>query len=787
MKSLNRKLWRDIWGMRSQALAIALVITSGVATFIMSLSTLDSLRTTQSTFYKDYCFAEVFVSLKRAPESLGLRIGETPGVDRVATRVVAAVNLDIEGFSDPVTGQLVSIPDEGEPLLNRLYLRRGRIAEPGRDDEVVVNEAFAEAHNFVPGDELGIIINGRRKTLTIVGIALSPEYIYQISPGAIFPDFERYGILWMRRTPLGAAYDMEGAFDNVALTMSTDANINDVINRLDRLLYSYGGLGAYGRKNQISHRYLSEEFRGLEQMATIFPVIFLGVAVFLLNIVVSRLIRTQREQIAILKAFGYSNLNIGVHYLKLTLLIVLIGVFSGVAAGAWLGKGLSEMYMEFYRFPFLHYALRPGVVIAATLTSTAAAVVATLYSVQKAALLPPAQAMRPEPPVSYRETLIERIGLKHVFSQPTRMIARHIERRPVKALFSVIGIAFSCAIMMMGSFFSDAVDHMVYVQFGLSQREDVSVIFMEPTSKSALYELESLRGVEYGEAFRSAPVKLGFQHRSYRSAIYGVETGGNLHRLLNSKLKPINLPPAGIVLTDHLAKILGVQPGDLLTVEILEGSRSVREVYVAALVSEYIGVSAYMELAALNRLMREGNAISGVHLATDARYKSEIYAALKEVPRVVGIMARRDAIKNFRETMVRQVLIFTFINTLLAATIAFGVVYNSARIALSEQSRELASLRILGFTCGEISYILLGELALFTLAAIPLGFLIGRGLCAYIISELQTDLFRIPLILEPGTYAFAAVVVLVSAFISGLIVRRRLYHLDLVAVLKTKE
>ena len=787
MKSLNRKLWRDLWGMRGQALAIAIVITSGVATFVMSLSTLDSLRTTRSTFYKDYRFSEVFVSLKRAPESLRPSISEIRGVDRVATRVVASVNLDIEDFADPVTGQLVSIPDEGEPLLNRLYLRRGRIAEPGRDNEVVVNEAFAEAHDFVPGDELGAIINGRRKTLTIVGIALSPEYIYQISPGAIFPDFERYGILWMRRTPLGAAYDMEGAFNNVVLTLSADANMNDVINRLDRLLDFYGGLGAYGRKDQISHRYLSEEFRQLGQMATIFPVIFLGVAAFLLNIVVSRLIRTQREQVAILKAFGYSNLDIGIHYLKLVLLVVLIGVSSGVAAGAWLGKGLSEMYMEFYRFPFLHYALRPGVVVAAALVSTAAAVTATLYSVRKAALLPPAQAMRPEPPVSYRETLIERIGLKRVFSQPTRMIARHIERRPIKALLSVIGIAFSCAIMMVGSFFSDAVDHMVYVQFGLSQREDVSVTFVEPTSKSALYELESLRGVEYGEAFRSVPVRLRFQHRSYRSAICGVETGGDLHRLLNAELRPIDLPPAGIVLTDHLAKILGVQPGDLLTMEVLEGSRPVREVHVAALVSQYIGVSAYMELAALNRLMREGNAISGVHLATDARYKSEIYAALKEMPRVAGTVARKDAITNFRETMAKQVLIFTFINTLLAASIAFGVVYNSARIALSERSRELASLRVLGFTCGEISYILLGELAVFTLAAVPLGFLIGRGLCAYIILELQTDLFRIPLILEPSTYAFAAVVVLVSASVSGLIVRRRLYYLDLVAVLKTRE
>ncbi len=787
MRPIDRKLWRDLWWMKSQAAAIAMVIVSGVATFVMSVSTLDSLRLTQATYYRDYRFADVFASLKRAPEGLAQRIREIPGVDQVETRVVASASLDIPGFADPARGQLTSIPAGGDGGLNRLYLRQGRMVDPGRDDEVIVSEPFADAHGFVPGDVFGAVINGRRRDLTIVGIALSPEHIYQISPGALFPDYKRYGVFWMGRTPLASAYDMEGAFNDVAMTLVPGAVTEEIIVRLDALLATYGGLGAYGRKDQVSHRYLSEEFRQLGTLATLFPVIFLGVAAFLLNIVLGRLIGIQREQVAVLKAFGYGNAAIGMHYAKLVLLIVVAGVAGGLAVGAWLGKGLSGIYMEFYRFPYLKYVLRPSVAVTAALVSAAAALLGTLQSVRRAALLPPAQAMRPEPPERYRETAVEKLGLKRFLSHPGRMIARNIGRRPVKSLLSVVGIALACAILMVGKFQEDALDFMVDVQFRLAQREDLTVTFTDPTSRGALYELRSLEGVQAGEPFRFVPVRLKFRHRRYRTSIQGIEPGGSLHRILDTSLRPVDIPRSGIVLTDHLGTILDARPGDLVTVEVLEGSRPVRKVPIAALTKQYVGVSAYMELAALNRLLREGDAISGAYLAADERLRPAIYDTLKGMPRVAGTVIREDAIRSFYETMGETLLIFTFINTLLAGTIAFGVVYNSARIALSERSRELASLRVLGYTRGEISYILLGEIFALTLAAIPIGFLFGRSLCRFIAENLTSDLYRVPLVLEPGTYAFSAAVVLASTCLSAITLRRKLGRLDLVAVLKARE
>ncbi|MFO7603114.1 MAG: ABC transporter permease, partial [Gammaproteobacteria bacterium] len=463
MKALDKKLWRELNGMRLQALAIAMVIVSGVGIFVMSLSTLHSLYETSERYYREHHFAHVFASLKRAPQSLARRIEAIPGVDKVETRVVAYVNLDVADYDDPVSGHLLSLPDNSHGLLNQIYIRKGRLFEPGRDNEILLSEEFARAHGLQPGDHISATINGRRKTLNITGVALSPEYIYQIAPGAMFPDYERYGVLWMARKPLASAYGMEGAFNNVSLTLSAGSNEQDVIDRLDHILKPYGGTGAIARRDQLSHRFLSEELKQQQTVATVFPIIFFGVAAFLLNVVISRLISLQREYIAVLKAFGYSNFAVGLHYTKLVLLITGLGIAVGIAVGVWMARGLSNIYMDFYSLPFMIYTLKPEVIIAAASISILVAFMGTFYALRRAAKLPPAQAMQPERPAIYHTTLVERLGLQRWFNQPTRMILRHIERRPLKSLLTTLGIAMACGVMIVSGFQEGAIDYMVKV------------------------------------------------------------------------------------------------------------------------------------------------------------------------------------------------------------------------------------------------------------------------------------------------------------------------------------
>ena len=787
MTALHRKLWRDLFHLRGQVVAISLVVACGVATVVTTRTAYDSLVLSQTAYYTAYRFADIFAHLKRAPDALTAAIARIPGVAAVLARVVFDVTLDVPGLEEPATGRLISIPERRTPLLNDLYIRHGRYIEPGRRDEVLVSEAFAQANRLQVGDTLGAILNGRWERLRIVGVALSPEYVYEIRGTEVFPDNKRFGVLWMSRQAMGPAFDMEGGFNDVALSLAPGAVAPEVITQLDRLLERYGGLGAYGRSEQISARFLADEIAQNRVSGTIMPAIFLGVAAFLLNIVLSRLVSTQRDQIAVLKAFGYPSWTVAVHYLQFALVAVLAGAVLGTGVGLWLGFLINKTYVHFYRFPILRYQVGPAVVLIAVGVSGAAALLGALSAVGRALSLPPAEAMRPELPARFRGGFLEGVGLQRWLSVPLRMILRNIARRPGRAVLSTLGIALAVAILVVGRYFIDAIRYIAEVQFQIVQRDDASITFDDPLSARARYAVGRLPGVMQSESFRVVPVRLRFEHRARRVPLMGLEPGAELHRLIDKQLHPIGVPPAGMLLTTKLADILGVTPGDTITVEVLEGARPVRNLTVAGTVDELVGMSAYMDIHGLNRFMREGATISGAFLSVDPLLASRLYSTVKRIPAVAAVTIRKAALLSFEETLGKSLGIFTAVLVAFACVIAVAMVYNAARIALSERGRELASLRVLGFTRGEVALMLLGEQTMLTLLAIPLGYVIGFRACALIASAYQWELFRLPLLVSTRTYAFALCVVLAAALFSGLIVRRRLDRLDLIEVLKTRE
>ena len=788
LAALDRKLFRDLWHVRGQALAIAAVIASGVALFVTELSTQASLALTRSEYYAQYRFAEVFARCKRAPASLRERIADLPGVDVVQTRVVSEVTLDVPGLVEPAVGKLVSIPRTRRPALNDVFLRSGRYLEPNERDAVLASEGFVLAHKLQPGDKVAAVINGRRRDLTIVGVALSPEFIYSIRDGDFLPDDKRFGVFWMGEDDVANAFDMQGAFNDVSLTLEQNANALEVLARLDKLLEPYGGIGAFERKHQVSHWYLENELTQLKNIGIAMPLVFLGVAAFLLNVVLTRLIATQREQIAALKAFGYSNLGVGWHYTKFVLVIVALGAGVGALAGADLGNRLTAIYTEFYRFPFLRFTLDPAVVLSAIGITAAASLLGALGAVRSAVKLPPAEAMRPPSPGRYRPMIFERMGLQGLFPQTTRMILRQIERRPFKTGFSILGVAMGVAVFIVGFFFIDTIEYVMDLQFSRMERQEVTVAFSQPRSSRALHELQSMPGVLHAEVFRAVPATLRFENKSRQLAIMGVPDKAELHRILDADLKPIALPVEGLAMSRKLAEVLGLREGQRVSVEIKEGARPTREIVVNALVDDFLGMSAYMRLDSLNALMREGPTVSGAYLSIDSAHRDELYGRLKRTPGVAAVTVKSAALKSFRDTLAQSILIVVFLNVAFASVIAFGVVYNTARVSLSERGRELASLRVLGLTRGEISYILLGELALVVLLAIPLGCVIGHVLASGLIKFLgEFELIRFPLVISARTYAWGALIVVLSAAVSALIVRRRLDHLDLVEVLKTRE
>lgn len=787
MSALDRKLLRDLWHIRGIALAIALVIGAGLATFVMSLGAVNSLDETRTAYYERYRFADVFAQVKRAPRRLMAHIADIPGVKRAEDRIVKGVILDLPDMDEPATATLVSIPERDEPTLNDVVLREGRYISPGRPDEILVSEAFAEAHGYRPGDRFAAIINGRKRSLQIVGIALSPEYVYTISPGSFMPDDRRYGVLWMSRDALAAAFDLEGAFNDVSLTLLRGASVAGVIERLDAILEPYGGTGAIARRDQISNWFLSGEIEQLKKVATILPSIFIAVSVFLLNMTVTRLISTEREQIGLLKAFGYSDLAVGWHYVKLVLLMTGLGVVLGFAFGIWLGRGITQLYTDLFHFPLLYYRPGPGVFAVGALLCAAGAILGTLNAVRRAVVIPPAQAMVPPAPPLYRRGLLARLGLHDSFDQPTLMLLRHVTRWPLRTGLTTAGIAAAVAVLLASLHWLDSMDHMIEVQFFELQHQDMTVALSETRSDRALRAIAHLPGVLAAEPYRAVAARFRHGTRTHLEGITGVPGDAVLAPVRDVDGRRIELPPDGVVLSKKLAEILDLRRGDRVTVEVLQDRRPVRDLRVADIVDTYLGTPAYMRRDALNRLMREGPSVSGAYLLLDPAREAAVFRALKATPMVAGTILRDAAVRTFRETMAETIDIIVAFYVAFAALLAGGVVYNSVRISLSERGRELATLRVLGFTRQEISYILLGELAIVTFLALPLGCLLGYGLAFFMTRLFETELYRIPFVIDADTFGYAVLVVATTAVLAGALVRRRLDRLDLIAVLKTRE
>jgi putative ABC transport system permease protein len=787
MRTLDIKLFRDLVRLWAQALAIAFVIAGGVATLILAVGSYRSLDDTRAAYYERYRFADVFAAARRAPRTLVDQIAEIPAVAGVDARIVKLALLDIPNYSEPATGQVISLPEIGEPTLNRLYMRAGRAPEPGRADEAVINEGFAKAHGFTPGSRFSAILNGRKRELMVVGIALSPEFIYAVGPGDIMPDDRRFGIIWMSERALASAYDLDDAFSFVAVKLLRGASERDVIMRLDAILDSYGGRAAYGRKDQTSHAWLDHELDMLSNMSRTLPPIFLLVSAFLVNLTLTRLVALEREQIGLLKALGYRNASIVTHYLKFVMVIAAIGIVIGAAVGTWLGMHVTNLFGDFFHFPFLVFTRSPDLYVVAAALSLIAAAIGALRALRDVVRLAPAVAMQPPAPPSFRRLLPADLTLDKFVSQPTLMMLRNIMRHPVRSSFTMLGMALATAILVVSLFTRDTMEELIDATFFLADRQDATVSFVEKRPQDVVMQIARLPGVLAAEPSREVPVRIRRGTVERRIVISGRSRNADLNRIIDADLRPVVLPDTGLALSGMLAQVLGVELGQSVEIDLLEGTPRTVSLPVAVLVEDYFGLRGMMDADALARLMREAPVVNSVNVSLDESMGELFYSAVKGMPVASGLALQRVSLANFREAIALLITTMAGIYTGLAAVIAFGVVYNSARISLSERARELASLRVLGFTQGEVLRILLLELALLTLLAQPPGWVMGYGLAWIMQSNLAGELMRVRLVVEQPTYVFASAIVIAAAVLSALVLRRRINKLDLVTVLKTRD
>jgi putative ABC transport system permease protein len=793
MRALNLKLWRDLLRLRGQVATIALVVGCGVAGFVGAFSTHASLEASRDRYYRDAAFADVFGAVRRAPLALRDRIAAIDGVAALRLETVYDTQLDLPGVMQPLTGRIVGLEPGRREAVNRLSLRSGRWPERGAAAEVLVNDRFATLRGLAPGSSIAALLNGRRETLRIVGTVASPEYVYATRGGG--PDDEWFGVLWLDAERVASAFAMEGAFNRVALRLAPGASEARVIDALDRLLEPYGSTGAVGRDRQLSALIVDNELRQQQVLGTVLPGIFLAVAAFILNVVLARQVATQRPQIAALKALGYRNTEIAGHYMLLAVAIAAAGVVLGLVGSHWLGRGMVWMYTEVFRFDALAYRMVPGVAVGATLAVAAAAALGALAAIRAVVRLSPAQAMLPPAPPVYRRTLLERLaaatarasGRVRRLAPAALMVLRNLERRPLRAVLTVCGIAAAVALQVTGLFWNDTIARIVDVQFRQVQQGDLLLDFHEPVDVGVQRELLRLPGVLEAEVWRSEPVRITAGGQLIDTALNGYAEAPRLMRVVDAERGAQPLPADGLVLSGLLARQLGVAVGDRIGVEFRLWHRRQVELTVVGVVHTLFGRQAYMALDAMNRAAGDGSGASDAALRLDPQQRKAFFAAVKATPRIAAVFDKAGALESFQKTTARNIGYFTAVLTLFAVAMAVGITYNAARVALSERAWELASLRVMGMTRAEVSVLLLAELALELLLALPLGAALGWGLANGLMQAMQSDEIDFPVVIAPATYGLAALTVVATGVLSALAVRQRIDRLDLVAVLKTRE
>lgn len=787
MQALDRKLLRDFARLWKQALAIAMVLACGVAILLMALGTYKSLSDTRETYYERNRFADVFSTVKRAPEYLAAELAAIDGVWAVETRTTGNAILDVPGSNVSVTGQILSLPTLGMPRLNVPIVNTGRLPDPDSTDEVMVNANFAMANELQIGDFFYANLNGQKRELTITGTAQSPEFIYTIGPGALMPDNATFGILWMPKPAVDAAFDMTGAFNDITLKLAPRAQEAKVIDAVDRVLDPYGSLGAHGRDLQISDAFIDSEIKQQRNMASILPPIFFGISAFLVSMVMGRIIALERSQIGLLKAVGYSDLEICLHYLMLAALIAVVGIGIGWVGGTWLARYMSTEYAQYFDFPFLIFSTSGWVYALSAIAALLATMVGATQAAIKAARLAPAIAMQPPAPPQFKRSLIDRAMAAMRLSQPTIMILRALIRWPLRSGLTLLGIALAVSTIVSPSFFQPSLNKITDSAFYESNRQDGILVLSHDMTEGVLETAADLPAVLQTEGQQFHAVILRSGNHEKRTSIQASRPATDLSRVMDNDGNQVAVPPGGVVLTERLAAHLKVGIGDTVDAKFLGGRQETHPLIVTNTIAQYFGIGAYMNLDYVNALLRQSPRISTINVSLDDTEVLDLHARLKDIPNLASIVMMTDTRRSFSETIEENIDIINSIYIIIALLITVGVTYNGARIQFSERSRELASLRILGFTRSEVSYILIGETMLLAVLAQPLGWWIGTLIAGNMFNSFSSDLYNLPLVIEPAVYAKASFFVLLASFASVMVVRRRLDKQNLVSVMKVRE
>ncbi len=792
MSALNRKLSRELRQNKALLAAITSIMALGVMAFIYMRSIYFNLSMTQQEYYAQCNMADFSIELKKVPLAELAPIEQLPGVVSIRPRIQFFITVDLPRSEGPLNGLVLSMPDDRTPIINEILLRRGSYFTPQRDNEVIVNDAFARKQGLHPGQSIHLLVNGRSQEFFIVGTAISSEFVYLVGPGSILPDPEHFGVFYIKQRYAEDIFDFAGAANQVLGRLSPQLRDqpDELLTRMETILDSYGVLSTTPRRDQASNRYLTNEIRGLGVFASIMPTIFLTVAAAVLNVLMSRIIEQQRTIIGTLKAIGYSDRQVFWHYLKFGGLIGVAGAVVGWLLGYYMGNLVTSLYQQFYEFPDLRNRIYPDVYLAGLAISLGCATLGTWHGARTALRLHPAQAMRPKPPATAHAILLERIRwFWRKLSFGWRMGLRNVFRNRLRTAVGLMAAALGAALMVTGFMMQEAMHFLVRFQYEQVNRSDIDLYFKDEQGFPAYTEALGLIGVDYAEPVLEVPCTFRHGHRHKKGAVVGLRRDARLTLPRLNDGSKVAIPVTGLLLTRKMASILAVEVGDTLRMQPIKGLRREVLVPVAEIIDSYVGLAVYAEFGYLNQLIGEESAVSSVQLQVDPRpeVRRALNRSLKEFASLQAVNARSDTVHNFRETLIKTQSIFINLLVLFAGVIFFGSVLNASMIGLAERQREVATLRVLGYGDWQIGALFLRESMLVTMTGTFVGLFLGYALGCYLGRVYDTELFRFPVVLTPGVLGWTLLLAVAFGLAAHAIVQRSIGHTNWLDAMKSAE
>ncbi|MEA4926621.1 MAG: FtsX-like permease family protein [Syntrophomonadaceae bacterium] len=791
MGILTRKLWRYIKHNMGQFLAVSTVVMAGVIVYIAMSSSYYVLSQSRDQFYRDNNFADQYFQVVKAPEGIVKQLQMIPGVKSITGRTQRDLSI-IKANGDRGTARVVSYSLPLEKELNRLTLVEGRYFADNRggSPEVVLDPKFLAANDLAWGDQVTVVVDGKEVFLTVVGSAISPEFIYAMKDSAdILPDPMLFGIFMLENRQAQEILNMPGQINQVLLEFTPGADQTQVVEEVKSILRPYGLLASYPRRDQMSHAILQGELDQLRSITIFLPAIFLGIAAAIQFVILRRLIRAQRTQIGIMKAIGYNSSQIMLHYSSYAVIVSLFGALAGTWLGHMLSGTIATTYAAYFNLPGLTGGHNLQAIISGLLLSMAVAVIAGVSASRGVLNIKPAEAMRPEPPRRSGQTILEKwVWLWQRLNPVWKMTLRNISRNRGRFGVTILGVAFAVALLVIALFTNDAVDYIMQRYFYGGQSYDLSIRFNSVLPEKELLNISRIDGVQKVEGFLELPVKLNYGSRSEDEVLIAYPPDLTMKKLESDQGEPIRIPTEGLLINQRTASKLGVEPGAVVEVETLMPTGPVHydNIEIAGEIRQLIGGGSYIDLQRANAVLQERNLVSGAMIKVEPAQLAAVENEIGKMLNVTSVISRQKELQNFEKNL--ESMIYSIgLMILFAIILGYAIVYNSAVMNYAERQREIACLRVIGYTTGEAASLLRRESLLHTVIGVGLGLPLGRLIAQAYVQSVSTDLYTLPVVIYPLTYLFSAIGGIIFIRLAHHVALKGIKQLDLAATLKNSD